>query len=47
MNLYSLLQAKKEAGKPIRIGLIGTGKFSTMYLAQVRKVPGTHLARSR
>lgn len=43
MNLYSLLQAKKEAGKPIRIGLIGTGKFSTMYLAQVRKVPGTHL----
>jgi predicted homoserine dehydrogenase-like protein len=43
MNLAALLKAKEEIGRPVRVGLIGTGKFSTMYLAQVRKVAGTHL----
>ncbi|MBQ6117436.1 MAG: hypothetical protein IJL08_08990 [Oscillospiraceae bacterium] len=43
MNFYTMLKAKAERGEPARVGLIGTGKFGTMYLSQVRKVPGVHL----
>jgi predicted homoserine dehydrogenase-like protein len=43
MNLYSMLQARAAAGKPLRVGLIGAGKFGAMYLAQVPKTPGIHL----
>ena len=32
-----------RAGKPLRVGLIGAGKFGSMYLAQVPRVPGIHL----
>jgi predicted homoserine dehydrogenase-like protein len=41
MNLYAKLQERKE--KPLRIGLIGAGKFAAMYIAQVPKTPGVHL----
>lgn len=44
MNLYSKLQALEAAGKPLRVGLIGAGKFGAMYLAQIPKTPGVHLA---
>ena len=44
MNLYSMLQKREAAGKPLRVGLIGAGKFGAMYLAQVPKTPGIHLA---
>jgi predicted homoserine dehydrogenase-like protein len=43
MNLYSKLQQRAAAGKPLRIGLIGAGKFGAMYLAQVPRTPGIHL----
>ena len=43
MNFYTMLQDRLAKGKPVRVGLIGAGKFGTMYLAQVRKVPGVHL----
>lgn len=43
MNLYAKLQARAAANNPIRIGLIGAGKFASMYLAQVPKTPGVHL----
>ena len=43
MNLYAKLQQRAAAGKPIRIGLIGAGKFGSMYLAQVPRTPGVHL----
>lgn len=43
MNLYAKLQARAAAQNPIRIGLIGAGKFASMYLAQVPKTPGIHL----
>lgn len=43
MNLYAKLQQRAAAGKPLRIGLIGAGKFGAMYLAQVPKTPGVHL----
>ena len=41
MNLFSKLQQRKD--NPLRIGLIGAGKFATMYLAQVPKTPGVEL----
>src|SRR5438128_896863 len=41
MNLYAKLQERKD--NPLRIGLIGAGKFAAMYLAQVPKTPGIHL----
>ena len=43
MNLYSKLQRRAADGKPVRIGLIGAGKFGSMYLAQVPRTPGVHL----
>jgi len=43
MSLYSLLQRRMETGKPIRVGVIGAGKFSSMFLAQVRITPGMQL----
>ncbi|MBK8070792.1 MAG: flagellar biosynthesis protein FlgA [Ramlibacter sp.] len=44
MNLYSKLQQRAAQGRPVRIGLIGAGKFGSMYLAQVPRTPGVHLA---
>ncbi|HZX85853.1 MAG TPA: Gfo/Idh/MocA family oxidoreductase, partial [Reyranella sp.] len=40
MNLYRLLQARASAGKPVRVALIGAGKFGSMFLAQVPHTPG-------
>ena len=44
MNLYAKLQQRAADGKPIRVGLIGAGKVGSMYLAQVPRTPGVHLA---
>jgi predicted homoserine dehydrogenase-like protein len=44
MNLHRLLQARAAQGKPVRVGLIGAGKFGSMYLSQARRTPGIHLA---
>ncbi|HEV7956681.1 MAG TPA: Gfo/Idh/MocA family oxidoreductase, partial [Marisediminicola sp.] len=43
MNLHSLLKDREASGRPIRIGLIGAGRFGTMYLAQARNIPGVHV----
>lgn len=43
MNLSRMLAARAAAGKPIRIGQIGAGKFGTMFLSQVRLTTGMHL----
>ncbi len=43
MNLYTKLQRRAAENRPIRIGLIGAGKFGSMYLAQVPRTPGVHL----
>jgi predicted homoserine dehydrogenase-like protein len=40
MNLYKLLQNRLEMGKPVRAGLIGAGKFGSMFLAQIPATPG-------
>jgi len=29
--------------QPVRVGLIGAGKFGTMFLAQARRIPGLHV----
>lgn len=44
MALFEKLQELEAKGEPITIGLIGAGKFGSMYLAQVVKTPGVHLA---
>lgn len=44
MSLHAKLQQRAAQGKPIRVGLIGAGKFGSMYLAQVPNTPGVHLA---
>ena len=38
MNLHALLQARKD--KPVKVGLIGAGKFGAMFLAQAQRTPG-------
>jgi len=43
MNLFSLLNKRAEANDPIKIGLIGAGKFGSMFLSQARKTPGFHI----
>jgi len=40
MNLQSLLAARLDAGKPVRVGLVGAGKFGSMFLAQVPSIAG-------
>ncbi|NPV21568.1 NAD(P)H-dependent oxidoreductase [Bradyrhizobium aeschynomenes] len=40
MNLHALLQARAAAGKPVRVALIGAGKFGSMFLSQVPHVSG-------
>ena len=43
MNLYAKLTERAAQGRPLRVGLVGAGKFGAMYLAQVPKTPGLHL----
>ena len=43
MSLYRKLQQRAADARPIRIGLIGAGKFGSMYLAQVPRTPGVQL----
>ena len=43
MNLYAKLLDRENQGKPLRVGLIGAGKFAAMYLAQVPRTPGIRL----
>jgi predicted homoserine dehydrogenase-like protein len=43
MNLYSLLQDCTASGNPVRVGLIGAGKFGSMFLSQVPTTPGMNV----
>ena len=43
MSLHQQLVERAAAGRPVRVGLIGAGKFGSMYLAQVPRTPGMHL----
>lgn len=43
MNLHAMLKARAADRRPVRVGLIGAGKFGTMFLAQARLTPGLQL----
>ena len=44
MNLHRLLLERQEQDNPVRIGIIGCGKFASMFLAQALRTPGIHVA---
>ncbi len=43
MSLHQKLLARAAMHQPVRVGLIGAGKFGSMYLSQVPRTPGVHL----
>jgi predicted homoserine dehydrogenase-like protein len=43
MNLRSMLESRAAQRKPLRVALIGAGKFGSMYLAQAKHTPGVHV----
>ena len=43
MNLHKLLSDREQEARPIRVGLIGAGRYGTMYLAQANNIPGIHV----
>lgn len=43
MNLSRLLAKRAEQNNPVRVGLIGAGKFGSMFLSQAARLPGIHL----
>jgi predicted homoserine dehydrogenase-like protein len=43
VNLHSLLLQREAAGRPVTVGLIGAGKFGTMFLSQARLTRGLHV----
>src|SRR5438067_1208644 len=40
MNLHALLLEREASGRPVTVGLIGAGKFGTMFLSQARLTRG-------
>ena len=44
MNLHRLQQERAETGQSVRVGLIGAGKFGSMFLSQVPTTPGLEVA---
>ncbi len=44
MNLHRLLQRRLADGRLVRVGLIGAGKFGSMFLAQIPTMPGIEIA---
>ncbi|HQR69218.1 MAG TPA: Gfo/Idh/MocA family oxidoreductase [Burkholderiaceae bacterium] len=43
MNLHRMLKQREERGAPLRVGLIGAGKFGSMFLSQARHTPGVRI----
>lgn len=43
MNLSAMLAERVAAGRPLRVGLIGAGKFGSMILAQAQHIEGLHI----
>jgi len=40
VNLHAKLLERKAAGRPVTVGLVGAGKFGTMFLSQARLTDG-------
>lgn len=43
MSLHRQLLERQATNTPIRVGLIGAGKFGSMFLSQARRLPGVHI----
>jgi predicted homoserine dehydrogenase-like protein len=43
MNLHRLLERRAGEKRPVRVVLVGAGKFGSMYLSQARRTPGIHI----
>lgn len=43
MNFYSLLKQRAIDNRPVKIGIIGAGKFSSMFISQARITPGLQI----
>ena len=43
MSLYSQLLSRQSANNPIRVGVIGAGKFGSMFLSQAIRIPAVHI----
>jgi len=43
MNLHTLLEARAADRRPVRVAMIGAGKFGSMYLSQARRTPGIQI----
>jgi predicted homoserine dehydrogenase-like protein len=44
MSLTALLAARVKEGSPVRTGLIGVGKFGSMFLSQLPGIPGLEVS---
>ncbi len=44
MSLYAKARERAAAGRPVRVGLIGAGKFGSMFLNQVPTMAGVEIA---
>ena len=40
MYIHEILRERAAAGRPVRVGLVGAGKFGSMFLSQVPSTPG-------
>jgi predicted homoserine dehydrogenase-like protein len=43
LNLHAMLKERAAQGRPLRVGVVGCGKFAAMYLAQLPRTPGVEL----
>jgi len=43
LSLYSQLLARQTENNPVRVGVIGAGKFGSMFLSQAIRIPGIHV----
>jgi predicted homoserine dehydrogenase-like protein len=43
VNLHAMLLEREAAGRPVTVGVIGAGKFGTMFLSQARLTRGMHV----
>jgi predicted homoserine dehydrogenase-like protein len=43
LNLHKMLLERHAQGRPVTVGVVGAGKFGTMFLAQARTTTGMHV----
>jgi len=43
MNLHRLLLQRAAEDRPVRVAVIGAGKFGSMFLHQAARTPGLHV----